>query len=285
MTKHYPLLGGHVSVAGGLWNAIANGESIGAGVIQVFGASPRKWYARMPGKDEVKKFSEARKNSRVERVYLHAAYLVNLASPVQDVIQKSIKNLSEHLMIAEMIGANGLIFHVGSGKELPRREAIGRAGKAMTEVLKKVSGRAQLIIENAAGGGEKLGANAGDVGQLMNLLDSDRVKVCLDTAHAFEAGLIEKYESPEIGTFLKDWDAEVGLKNIVALHVNDSKTAFNSHHDRHENLGQGHIGLRGFQNLTKESALHDKSWILEVPGFDNGGPDRKNMEILASCFQ
>ena len=280
-----PLIGGHVSAAGGLWHSLENGERIGAEAIQIFGSSPRGWYARIPSAEEARKFQEIRAKSKIKRVFLHGAYLVNLASPEPAAIAKSVKNLSEHLKIATLIGADGLIFHVGSGHEAPKEEAISKASKAMKEVLKNVKGSTKLIIENAAGGGVKLGASAADIGAIMNAVGSPRVGVCIDTAHAFEAGLIEKYEPARISALLKDFDKEVGLSNVLALHINDSKTEFNSKHDRHENIGEGYIGLAGFKNLAKEKRLYDKAWLLEVPGFDNAGPDNKNIDILRSCFK
>ncbi|OGZ45850.1 MAG: hypothetical protein A3C84_03630 [Candidatus Ryanbacteria bacterium RIFCSPHIGHO2_02_FULL_48_12] len=280
-----PYIGGHVSVAGGLHLGIQNAEEIGARAIQFFGASPRMWYAKQPSEQDVALYKEKAKASSVARAYLHAPYLVNLASPDGEMIKKSVKNLSDHLQIAQRIGANGLIFHVGSGKEIPKAEAMERAIEAMSFVLESVPGDVELVIENAAGGGQKLGASAHEIGEMLERIDSPRLKVCFDTAHAFEAGIIESYTPEHIKKLFDEWDREVGMQNIVALHVNDSKTAYNSHHDRHENIGEGHIGLLGFQNLAREARLHDKAWILEVPGFDGMGPDKKNIEILHACFQ
>lgn len=294
---NYPLIGAHVSVAGGVWKAFANAEAIGAEAIQIFGASPQSWAFKLPDKETVIKFKTAWEKSKVKSVFLHAAYLVNLASPDASARKKSVINLSGHLAIAQALGANGLIFHVGSGKgDMSKEEALKLAAKEMKEVLKNVPGATELIIENAAGGGDKVGATAESVGALIRLIKSlppsgrasptlgGRVKVCIDTAHAFEAGIIERYEPKELKKFLDEWENHVGLKNVVALHVNDSKTAFNSRHDRHENIGEGFIGLKGFKNLAKEKSLWDKAWLLEVPGFDNNGPDKKNIDILKSCF-
>jgi apurinic endonuclease APN1 len=285
MTNNYPNIGGHVSAAGGLWHAFENAETIGATAIQIFGASPQSYAFKLPDKETVTKFKTAWEKSGVKSVFLHGAYLVNLASPEPMARKRSVANLTGHLAIAHALGANGVIFHVGSGKDvMSKEEALKLAAKEMKEVLKNVP-HTPLIIENAAGGGDKVGATPDNVGALMRLIKSPRVKVCIDTAHAFEAGLIERYEPKEIKTFLDEWDKEVGLKNVVALHVNDSKTAFNSRHDRHENIGEGFIGLNGFKNLAKEKRLWDKAWLLEVPGFEDMGPDKKNVEILKSCFR
>lgn len=280
-----PDIGGHVSAQGGLFRAIINGEKIGATTIQMYGASPRMWSANQPETHEVEKFKETRKNSSIKSVYLHAAYLVNLASPSDEVYEKSIKNLSDHLNIAEAIGADGLIFHVGSGKESSKEKALEKEVRAIKEVLKNTSGKSYLVMENSAGGGAKIGSAIDEIKHLFNELRSKRVKVCFDTAHAFEAGMIEKYTKENVKKLFDDWDKAIGLENIVALHVNDSKTKYSSHNDKHENIGEGEIGIDGFKALASEKRLWDKAWILEVPGFDDMGPDKKNIDILRSLFQ
>lgn len=283
-SPHHPFLGGHVSAAGGLAMAIDRAEEIGADAIQIFGASPRQWRARMPTEGEIAAYRARLEKSRVKKVFLHAAYLVNLASPDVQTRKKSIKNLAMHLKIADLIGANGLIFHVGSGKELPKMEAFGHVAAAMLEVLAAVPGHTPLLMENAAGGGQKIGAVPDDFAAILKKVPSPRLRICFDTAHAFEAGIIEHYIPVEIKKLFDAWDAAVGLERIEALHINDSKTAYNSHHDRHENLGEGFIGISGFKNLAKEKRLAHAAWILEVPGFANEGPDKKNVDILRSCF-
>ncbi len=279
------LLGGHVSASGGLHKAIENAEALGATCIQFFGASPRQWFAKMPSPDEINTYKEHLKKSHVQAVYLHAAYLANLASPSAESHEKSIKSLSEHLAIVTAIGANGLIFHMGSGgKGTTREEAIKKTISGMKEVLKNVPGTTQLIMENSAGGGQKLGNTAHELGEIFHAVNSPRVKVCFDTAHAFEAGAITAYDAPNIKKTFDEWDRHIGLANIVTIHTNDSKTVCNSNHDRHENLGEGYIGIDGFRALAAEKRLHHAAWILEVPGFDNNGPDLKNMELLRKCF-
>lgn len=218
-------------------------------------------------------------------MYLHAPYLANVASPEKDLREKSVENLSSHLAICEVLDAQGLIFHIGSGKEMPKQEALTIVVEEMKKILKKVPGTSRLIIENSAGGGQKIGSSAREIGDILKRIGSPRVKVCLDTAHAFEAGVIETYSQQGVKTFFDEWDKEVGCENIVALHVNDSKTVFNSHHDRHENIGQGYIGLAGFEQLAKEKRIHHTAWLLEVPGFDNGGPDKRNVDILKKLFK
>jgi len=151
-------------------------------------------------------------------------------------------------------------------------------------VLKNAPGKSQLIMENTAGGGQKVGADLDELGKIFKAVKSKRLKICIDTAHAFEAGLIKSYSRQNIKKFFDDAENSFGVKNIIALHINDSKTPFNSHHDRHENIGEGYIGLKGFKDLAKEKRINNLAWILEVPGFKNEGPDKKNINILISCF-
>ncbi|MAF80116.1 hypothetical protein CL629_03500 [bacterium] len=280
-----PNIGAHVRAAGGLWTAIDNAKSIGAVCFQIFGASPRQWYAKIPSSEDVEKFRSELKKKKIGPVYLHAAYLVNLATPNRELLGKSIQNLSEHLKIAEMIGAEGLIFHPGSSKGMKSRvSGLNQEARAIQKILKSVPGRTRLIIENTAGGGEKIGTIE-DIKYLYKKIESERVKICIDTAHAFEEGMIEKYTKAKIKKFIDEWDGAVGLKNIPVLHINDSKTVYESHHDRHENIGEGYIGIQGFRALAKEPRLQNKDWILEVPGFKNQGPDKKNIDIIKSCFR
>lgn len=278
-----PLIGAHVSVAGGLYKAFENAKAIGAEAIQMFGASPRQWAVSLPTKAAVEQYFEAKKASDVKAVFLHAPYLPNIASPDKDNRKKSVAALASHLKIADLIKSDGLIFHIGSSKPLPREEAVDAIVASMQEILDAVPGTTHLIIENSAGGGSKIGSTPEEIGVIVKKLKSRRVRVCIDTAHAFEAGCIDEYTPKKIATFFDRCESAFGVETIVALHVNDSKTAFDSHHDRHENIGEGHIGLAGFQNLAKEKRISHTSWLLEVPGFDEQGPDKKNVDLLKQC--
>lgn len=303
---HRPLLGAHVSASGGLYKAIENADAIGAECIQIFGASPRQWHASDPRPQDIERFVKLRNERGIGAVFLHAAYLVNLGAPLKSSYNKSVKNLAAHLRIAQLIGAEGLIFHIGTAKGNTREKALKQCVEGMREVIAAVPPRAAraagatttttaprttahpgtpyLIMENAAGGGEKIGTTAAELGALLRAAKSNRIKVCFDTAHAFEGGAIESYTPTVIKKTFDEWDKHVGCENIVALHINDSKTPYNSRNDRHENLGDGYIGRNGFIALARERRLHHAAWILEVPGLDGNGPDEHNMDILKSCF-
>lgn len=278
-----PLLGAHVSAAGGYDEALKRGEAMGAEVIQVFVSSPRSWRVIQPDKEKIDKYQEIKSKSSVKKVYAHGCYLANLGTPQKDLLEKSARSLREEFRVVTTMGFEGLIFHVGSvnGQEsLP----VKQIAKAIKDALKAAPGKSQIIMENAASD-SKIGAKFEDFTEIMKAVDSSRLKICYDTAHGFEAGLIGNYVPKEIDRLLKYINKTVGLKNLVALHINDSKTVFNSKNDRHENIGKGYIGLNGFKNLAKEKRLAHTAWMLEVPGFDNQGPDKKNLDILKSCFK
>ena len=281
-----------MGVTGGLKNGIARAVEIGANTIQIFGSSPRQWSVPCHSKKNIEEFQAGAKQYGIFPIYLHASYLVNLASSDIAMRKKSEASLKSQLQLTNDIGADGLIFHIGSasaklsasGKEMPRADAIKVVVEALSRVIKSVKGPADLIIENSAGGGQKVGSSIEEIGNVIKKVGHPKIKVCFDTAHAFEAGIIEEYTPGNIKKLLKDFEKYIGLSRLVALHVNDSKTAFNSHHDRHENLGEGYLGISAFKNLMKEPSLAKVAWILEVPGFDGEGPDRKNIKILHSLI-
>lgn len=286
-------IGGHVSVAGGLKTGIEKAVAIGANTIQIFGSSPRQWDVRGHSEDNIKEFQKAARAYDIRPIFLHASYLINLASPDLLLRKKSAASLEAQLELANSISADGLIFHIGSastklgtnGKEMPRNEAIKIVAAILKRILKNVRGSADLIIENTAGGGQKIGSTLSEIGEIIRHVNSKRLKVCFDTAHAFEAGIIEEYTSGNIKHLAREFERHIGLYRLCAFHINDSKSAFNSHYDRHENLGRGYLGLKAFKNLLHEPAFSHVPWILEVPGFDGEGPDKKNINIVYSLLR
>lgn len=272
-----------MSVEGGLHHGIENALVIGANCMQIFGSSPQQWGVKFPREEDAQKFHELKKKNHFGPVYLHAAYLVNLASSDRKIWHASVSSLVGHLKIADMIGAEGLIFHVGAGKEQARQDALENVKRGVERVLEEFQGEAMLVMENS-GSKKKIGAEPKEIGELFRQLNSSRVSVCIDTAHAFEAGVIEHFMQEGIAAFVDSLDKEIGLQHIAVIHANDSKTTFNSGHDVHDNIGEGRIGFEGFQNLAKEPRLQDKVWLLEVPGFSGAGPDKENIDRLTQCF-
>ncbi len=275
-----PTIGAHVSAAGGLLNAILHAQHIGAEAIQFFGSSPRQWAVRMPSAKDSAAFKIAAKQAQLHAVFLHAPYLINLATSDVPLWKKSVALLTATMKISEMIGAKGAIVHVGSGEGgLFREQSLARATSGIKQVLRQVSGKSLVIIENSAGGGEKVGKDLAEIAWFIKKTGSKRVGVCLDTAHAFEAGITE-YSSTGVQKLANEVERTIGWPRLVVLHANDSKTAFNSKHDRHENIGKGHIGEEGFKNLLRHEKFRCVPFVLEVPGYDGNGPDKRNVDAL-----
>ncbi len=275
-------IGAHVSAAGGLTQALIRAEQLGIRTMQIFGSSPRQWQVHEPKKEDLISYRLKQEERLVEPVFLHAPYLANLATEDYSMREKSINALIGHLRIAELIKAKGLVFHAGSA-ENSKKEALERIAQGMLEILERVPGSAQLILENSAGGGNKVGISPAEIGFVVRFVNHKRVSVCLDTAHAFEAGVFH-FAPNRIERYLESWEDKLGLNYISLIHANDSMTDFNSGRDLHANIGEGKIGLEGFRSLACRDELNKLPWILEVPGFDNKGPDRRNIEILENCF-
>lgn len=283
--KIKPNIGAHVSVAGGLHTCFERARLIGSQSIQIFGASPRQWSVNQPTRTQVEKYNnESLLYPEIMPVVLHAAYLVNLASSNPELYKKSIENLSAHLQIAESLGALGLIFHLGSFKGWSREQAMTQQVEGMLSVLSQVQGNSYLIMENSAGGGDKLGTTIEDISHMLKMANHERVKICIDTQHSFASGMIRSYTIDGVNDFVTECENSFGWDNIVCLHVNDSKAAHGSCVDRHENIGEGVIGVDGFSVLAKNPLFSKLPWILEVPGFDDAGPDRENVERLKKLF-
>lgn len=273
-------VGAHVSAAGGTQNAIAHAEAIGADAIQIFGSSPRQWNARDIGPDEIRMFRAQMNRSGMGPVFFHAPYLINLSGPDAVLRAKSVKLLAANLRNAEALGIEGVIFHVGSRKELPWEQSRGFVIEAIRDILESTPGRARLVIENSAGGGNTVGSTLGEIADLISGVNSDRLGMCYDTAHGFESGIVDSYDRESVRKLAEDIDRAIGLKNLLAVHLNDSKTPNRSNSDRHENIGEGFIGLEGIGSFVRNESFRDVPWFLEVPGFDGTGPDKRNIDIV-----
>ncbi|HEY4526191.1 MAG TPA: deoxyribonuclease IV [Candidatus Paceibacterota bacterium] len=278
-------IGGHVSAAGGLTQALLRGREIGANTIQIFASSPRQWNASLPTLKEADEFKKLSHEFDISPIFIHAPYLINLASPVVGLRQKSKALLKKNLEAGELIGAEGVIFHLGSGMGSDPGTAREYLAGAVVGILKEVPGKSKLILENSAGGGDKLGSSLEDLAGILKLIGvTKRVAVCFDTAHAFESGLVSKYDSAGISNLRRNIDKFIGWENISCLHVNDSKTEAGSKHDQHQNIGQGYVGLEGFGRLARIQEFRRVPWLLEVPGFASEGPDKKNVDIIRGLF-
>ena len=272
-------VGAHISTAGGLDKAIDRAQAMNAEAIQMFVSSPRGWAFKPIPPAVTAAFREKAESAGIGPVFLHGIYLVSLGAETEENLAKSVQALINYMQVAGEIGAAGVIFHTGSHRGAGFDGVFDQAVRAMDQVLKASPDNVWLAIENSAGMGDHICSKFQEIGQIMKALASPQVKVCLDTQHLFAAGY-QVTEEAGLERVMEEFDREIGLSNLVAVHANDSKTPFASGVDRHENIGQGHMGLEGFRVIMGHPAFRDVPFLLEVPGDDGKGPDKANLDIL-----
>ena len=272
-------IGAHVSTAGGLSKAVGRGVEIGCEAIQVFGSSPQGWaFKPIPG-EEVETFRQGLIEADMGPVFLHAIYLINLGTPKEDVLEKGVQSLINYMGLASDIGAAGVIVHPGSHGGAGYEAIFPQVVSSIQRVLEHSPDGPCLVLENMAGMGQHIGAKFEDLGRILKEINSPRLKVCLDTQHCFAAGY-DMATKQGIEAMIAEFDQDVGVSNLLAVHANDSKRPCGSGVDRHDNIGDGFIGEDGFAAIMGNPAFQDVPFLLEVPGFEGKGPDRQNIDIL-----
>ena len=277
-------VGAHVSASGRLDKAIDRAKEIGAETIQIFCSSPRGWAFKPILPEHASAFRERARQENIHPTFLHGIYLVNIGSQDPDSLRKGVQSLINHMHVAHDIGASGVIFHAGSHKGVGFDGVLRQAVESLRRVLDNSPQDTWLIIENSAGMGQHIGATFGEIGRMLQELADPRVKVCLDTQHCFAAGY-DMIHAKGIERAMEEFDREVGFQHLVAVHANDSKKELGSGVDRHENLGQGYMGLEGFEVIMAHPAFRDVPFLLEVPGIEGQGPDKANVDILKQLRQ
>jgi deoxyribonuclease-4 len=272
------LIGAHVSTAGGLANAVERGVERDCEAIQIFHQSPRMWRPTAYTEDDFEAFREAMAGSPLKAVVIHAVYLINCASKEPPVRRKSLASLQHALRIGDGIGAAGVVLHAGARKGEPYGSSLRRAGKAIREALES-SERCPILLENTAGTQGPLGRDFGELAELMDAAGGGkRLGACLDCCHLLASGF--EIRSPEaLAGVVDDFDAEVGLDRLRCLHVNDSKVPLGANLDRHANLGEGELGRRGLRPFLSEPRFEALPALIETPGPDGKGPDRKEVRV------
>jgi deoxyribonuclease-4 len=270
--------GAHVSTAASFSDAVRRAKDIGCECMQIFVNLPQRWNPVVMPESEIAKFVEANKKEKIEPIVIHSIYLINLASSNPFFYEASIKSLIDDMRKAKKIDALGINFHVGSTKGKPLDEVLDKIVLACRNVLSAVPDGPYLILENSAGAGDIIGDKFSELGAIINKLNSDRIKVCLDTAHAFGSGYNVATEEGLKAT-LDEFESEIGLEKLVCLHLNDSAVPWGSQRDRHADIGQGYIGLKGFENIVNNAKLKNLPGIIETPG-NKGRFDVDNLKIL-----
>jgi deoxyribonuclease-4 len=272
-------VGAHVSSAGGVEKAVDRALEIGAECIQIFASPPRTWAAKPIPDASAAAFRAAVKKAGLGPTALHAVYLVGIGSPGEGILEKSILSLTGHLRASEQLGALGLIFHPASHLGQGLDKMFDQFVNAARQVLKAAPGESLLMLETSAGQGDHIGSKFSELGRLIKAIRDPRVAVCFDTQHVWAAGynIVEKRGMDDT---MAEFDREIGLKLLRAVHANDSMKEMGSAVDRHDNIGEGLIGKAGFLTVLKHPAFKGLPFYLEVPGAEGQGPDKKNVDAL-----
>mgnify|MGYP001591952430 FL=1 len=278
--------GAHLSIAGGYEKALERAAAIGANCLQMFSGNPRSFSGPTVGDTVGKAFAKKAKEFGVAPVYFHAPYLVNLAS------EEMTGELSEKLLIKELkaaafMGVRGSIVHLGSFKKAEGEEKERQYTlliERVTTILEETPKAPLFIIENA--GTRKIGQTMEEIAGIIREVKGhgQRLQVCLDTCHLHAAGY-DISSKEKLDDFLALFDKLIGLEKLECFHINDSRDEFGSLRDRHDNIGEGKIPKDVFRLALNHPKLKALPFLLEVPGFDDQGPDKKNLDLLKAMVE
>lgn len=271
-------VGAHVSISGGVEKAVQRQEDETGNCGQIFAGSPRTWSVAEYTEEEGEKFQEFRKEEDQKPYVIHSTYLVNLATPKDDLFEKSLKCLQAELNAAETLGVEYVVFHPGAHTGSGRENGLDRIAEGIDSL--DIPDGVTLLLENTAGKGTTLGKSMGDLREIMERAETDngKIGVCIDTCHAHAAGY-ELREEEGFQDFLQEIEEDLDLDNVKVLHLNDSKDEKGSEKDNHEDIGYGKIGEKGFSNVVNSEKLEDKPMILETPS-DNRASYKENIEKI-----
>ncbi len=270
-----------MSIAGGFERAIERGLKVGCQTIQIFSKSNNQWAAPPISEEQARTFRRAAQESGIGPVFAHTAYLINLASPDKPTFQRSKQALKVELERAETLGLAFVVLHPGSHKETGEQTALKRIAEAAAWALKQTApSSVRLLYEVAAGQGACVGHRFEHLAELLRLTQHPaRTGICLDTCHLFAAGYDlrtrEAYERT-----MAELDRVVSIRNVYAVHLNDSKKGLGCRVDRHEHIGKGQIGLEGFRWLLNDRRFSHVPMVLETPKDEECTEDKLNLKIL-----
>ena len=281
--QHFFLLGGHMSISGGLEQSLIQAASINCLAVQLFTKSNRQWAAKHITDDQAQLFKTTTKELNIKSIVVHASYLINLGSADALVAEKSVQAVITELERCAQLDIPYLILHPGSYAGSNENTCLQTIASRLNHIFKQTSGNTcRLLLENMAGQGSVICSTFEQIAAIIEQIDhKDRIGVCFDTCHAFAAGY--HFDTPSTYTTLWDkFDQTIGLKYLKAFHINNSKTDCGSHVDRHAELADGRIKLEAFKLLFNDARFFDTPKILETPlGFE-GYP--QNIELIKTLI-
>jgi len=268
---------------GGLHRAIISGHEIGCTAVQLFTTSPRQWRARPLSQEEIQAFAKAREETNIHTIISHDSYLINLAAPNGDILQRSREAFLEELQRAESLNITWVVTHMGAYLDSSEEDGLAVLGESVRLLLQQTEGmKAGIALETTAGQGTNLGYRFEHLARIIDAAGgSERIGVCFDTCHVFVAGY--DIRTPEtLSATLDEFDRVIGLDRLKVIHVNDAKKPLGSRVDRHEHIGDGELGRETFRILLQEPRLTHVPVILETPDAEKMHPEnlRRLKELL-----
>ncbi|HTZ10792.1 MAG TPA: deoxyribonuclease IV [Candidatus Margulisiibacteriota bacterium] len=273
-------LGVHISGVDKIYETLERAHELGCNTMQIFSRNPQRWRLGFLSPAEISEFIARKEKFRINPVFIHISYLINLASPDLRLYDASIEAYIEDILEAQVLRADFIVTHMGSHKETSEEAGIERLTSAINTILERTKGsKVGILLENTSGSGSWLGYKFIHQRQIIKgIKQKERVGLCLDTAHAYLAGYdISTREGLE--GMLGEIEEMVGLSQIKLIHLNDARGELGSHHDRHEHMGKGGIGLEGMRRIINHPRLRDIPFILETPK-DSESADTANLKAV-----
>lgn len=285
-SRQRPLIGAHMSIAGGLDQALLRGQRLGCETIQIFVKSNVQW--RMPplAREELVRFTAAVQKSGIWPVFAHSSYLINLGSSSTRVLRRSVRSLADEMRRVADLGLPWLVLHPGSHGGRGIAEGIKKVASCLDEVLSQSPGsRARILLETTAGQGNSVGWRFEQLEEIMARVSlRRRLGICFDTCHVFAAGYDISTPSG-YRRVMKEFDAAIGIEKIAAFHLNDSVGVAGSRLDRHAHIGKGKLGLGAFRLLLNDPRFAGLPMVLETPKGKGVAADRRNLRVLRALME
>jgi deoxyribonuclease-4 len=279
-------LGAHMSISGGVDKALERGASIGCETVQIFVKSPSRWAPRALPPEEVERFRRVVAETGIAPVFAHDSYLVNVGSPDGALWEKSLASLLEEVEHSEALGLPFLVMHPGAHMGASVEAGLARIAKALDAVHERTEGYCvRILLETTAGQGTALGSCFEELREIIDRVGApERLGVCFDTCHVFAAGYDLRTRDGYQAT-MKALDRAVGLGCVLAFHLNDSKGGLGSRIDRHENVGEGQLGLDAFRWLLNDRRWAGRPMVIETEKSPDLHEDVENLRRLRSLIE
>jgi deoxyribonuclease IV len=281
-----PLVGAHMSIRGGASMAIERARSIGCTAMQIFVKNNMQWFAKPLTREEIRAFLNHVQRGELSSAFGHANYLINLAATNPQFHANSIRALAEELIRADQLELPFLVLHPGAHLGVGEEAGLKKIVDSLDEVFRETPRvKTKVALEITAGQGSCIGHRFEHLSHIIaNTREPQRLCVCIDTAHLFAAGYDISSESGVKRTF-NEFDRIIGNDRLVAIHVNDSKTALGSRVDRHEHIGKGRIGLDAFRFIMRSPRFSKIPKVLETPKGKDLAEDVTNLRTLRRLAQ